>query len=144
MLEQIVRPFQTPTAIPSNISPITKPVVVAPQKAVLSWGATGQAPTTVTETFLVNSGDGHKFKESKRYVSNVRVENPDDPNQYIVTQRIDSIEFQAIQPGASTSSSNTANTAFGTNYVGTTVSSASSDTSTSTTGSKLYSYTLTP
>ena len=104
MFEQIVRPFQTTTTIVDRQITVTKPNKVALQKAILVWGAVGQAPTMSGLSFTVKDPD-NKFKETSRKTTDHRIQNPNDPNQYVVAQSIDSIAFQKLP--ASTSAAST-------------------------------------
>src|SRR5712691_5167083 len=91
-LEAIVRPFQTPTTIADKAKPITTVAKSTPQKALLVWGSVGQSPDLESLNFNVTNSD-RIYKEKSRKTTQVRIENPDDPNQYIITQRINSIQF---------------------------------------------------
>lgn len=122
MLEQIVRPFQTPTTIADKATPITTPVKAAPQKATLSWGSVGQAPTLFSINYQIE-GTGKRFKEKSRRTTDVRIQNPDDPNQYIIAQRINSIEFTSMQAATSASDSSSGNTAYNSKAALTTINS---------------------
>lgn len=102
-MEQIVRPFQTTTTIVNRRSNVTKPTKVAPQKAIITWGAEGQAPVSQGITINVKNTD-NKYQETSRKTTDVRVENPDDSNQFVIEQRVDKVTF--TKPAA-TSPSNT-------------------------------------
>lgn len=98
MLEQIVRPFQTTNTIVNRRSLVTKPTKVTPQKAVIVWGAEGQAPETRGLTINVKNSD-NKYKEQSRKTTDIRIENPDDSSQFIVAQQINNVTF--TKPAAS-------------------------------------------
>ena len=109
MLEQIVRPFQLfdPTA---GIPIIVQRANVAVQPAVLSWGQAGELPTAFQEDEPDETGINFKLlecdenlAESKRDTEDVRVENPDDPSQFVVVQRIKSITFKKANRDVHTS-----------------------------------------
>jgi hypothetical protein len=92
MLEQIVRPFQTPTTIADKAFPTSRPVSVKVEKVLVSWGAAGQAPDQGGLNVEVKKGT-FNYAEKSRSTTDVRIENPDDPNQFIIAKRINSIEF---------------------------------------------------
>jgi len=91
-LEQIIRPFQSPAAIPDKRTVVTRPVVAAPEHAILVWGAAGQAPIIEALNLKVKNNE-NTLKEVSRKTTDVRVTNPDDDNQYVMEQRIDKIQF---------------------------------------------------
>ena len=83
------------------------PVAATPEDAVLEWGAPAQlqADNTFREiaegiAFRVNDLDDtgaipvFSYQERGRSTSQVRVENPDDANQYVIVERADSISFE--------------------------------------------------
>src|SRR5205814_10253990 len=101
-MEQIIRPFQLldPTAT------IRVPVVrdqVAVQPAHLSWGAAGKLPTAVQQdptfngtNFRVEECDTH-LAENSRDTEDMRVEDPNNSNNYVIVQRIRRIDFKKTQ-----------------------------------------------
>lgn len=93
LMEYIVRPFQSPSVI-VNTRRITTVVPNTPAKAVLTWGGPGQGPTiTVTGLNIhVKTGDV-KLTEKIRTVTNVRIQNPTDPSQFVVEERPNTIAF---------------------------------------------------
>jgi hypothetical protein len=101
-LETIVRPFQTPVVINQGRVVVSRlKVPVTP--AELRWGTVGTLPTAVeappgTENFNVqdcNSG----FSETTRGTTDVRVENPNDKNQFVMVRRINNIAFKKSDKG---------------------------------------------
>ncbi len=103
MLEQIVRPFADPNAL-ATTRIVAKNLSPAFQRARLLWGATGQVPTPTEE----QPGAGLSFKcecckdgygENTRKTSMKRVENPDDPSQYVMVEAIDEIGFDVTKQG---------------------------------------------
>jgi len=104
-LEQIVRPFQSALAIG------TRRVIVVPldppdDEASISWGVAGELPEAIATENPVTDGDpeaggiGYQIKscndtlqEKARNTEDVRVENPDDPDQYVIIARVKSMTF---------------------------------------------------
>jgi hypothetical protein len=97
-MEQIVRPFQLldPTAT------IQVPVVrdqVTVQPAHLSWGAPGNLPTPVQQDSTFNGINfrleecGTQLMEDARGTEDIRVEQPGQPNNYVIVQRIRTVTF---------------------------------------------------
>lgn len=101
MLEIIVRPYQSPLnlsrqAIEKIIS--TSGDVVA--NPVLEWGDAGTVPAGVQQP-IPTDGGGFKvvccndsFTQKDRKPEKVRVENPDDPNQYVMVERDTQVKFK--------------------------------------------------
>lgn len=99
-LEQIIRPFQT--AFPQNRDRVIASTVKQPPEiAQLQWGAAGQLPTATEENppylnFKVNDpSNDQSLTEKSRTTQTVRVQNPDDPDQFVDVQRIQQIVFKA-------------------------------------------------
>lgn len=99
MLEQLVRPFQTPISI-ATIRVVAKDLSTPKSDAIIQWGQAGTLPSPTEETKTPTGGISWKvdecsanLNEHSRKTDNVRVENPDDPSQYVVVQRINSISF---------------------------------------------------
>lgn len=105
MLEQVVRPFETNSSINDKATPITSVITIPPEQAILTWGAVGQAPDIFSINFFTTKPK-NTHKELSRKSTDVRVQNPDDPNQYLIAQRIDSIQFDSTPLPGSTSSDN--------------------------------------
>lgn len=102
MFEQVTRPFARPgllvtgRIIPSRNRKSVLPVVVI-------WGAAGEAPTPIEDaaptngfSIVVKSCDITNT-ESARQTNDVRVENKDDPDQFLKVRQIKQIEFK--KPG---------------------------------------------
>lgn len=94
MFEELVRPAAAPGSLATRLLPSNN-VQVQVTRARLIWGTAGTLPGPTVE-----SGGGFKveecdtgFTETKRTTSNLRVENPDDPTQYVIIQRIESVAF---------------------------------------------------
>jgi len=104
MIENIVRPFQTPLVM--GTKRVVVQVVSAPgADAGISWGtagtvpAAGQVPKDETPAgygFTLELCDD-TMDENNRETEDVRVENPDDPSQYIIYKRAKSINFKKTQ-----------------------------------------------
>lgn len=92
-MEQVVRPFQLPNRI-NDKKTITILPKIAKTNAALEWGQAGAPPTITGLNFNTKKEDKiYKEDASKRQSTDIRVENPDDPNQYIMEKRIDSMQF---------------------------------------------------
>ena len=118
-LEQIIRPFQTPDVI-SKRKIVSKSTKLPTDEVVIEWGRSGDAPTpTEIEkdeeegviNFKVNDCDD-KYNEKNRKFSTVRIENPDDPSQYVMVQRIEQIKFNKKSEGTNLTMYNNSTTAF--------------------------------
>lgn len=99
-LEQIVRPFEAPLSI------VQGRVVTSSRKQPLEvarviWGTAGTVSPAVEEkvpepggfTLTVKDCDD-TWTESGRQTTDQRIENPDDPAQYVMVRRIDKIDFK--------------------------------------------------
>lgn len=104
-LEILVRRYQKPQTS-SGRRLISTREVVDVQPAILSWGAPGQLPEKVEVpigevpplyAFEVKK-KGKEQQETAKVTEKVRIENPDDPDQYVVTERIKSIRFKEKDP----------------------------------------------
>lgn len=101
-LEALVRPFQAPapTATRRIVSVRTK---VPTETAGVAWGAAGALPTAVevppgADPFLFNFNVKKWNQETSRETETVRVENPSDPSQYVMVERIKKITFKEKDP----------------------------------------------
>lgn len=109
MLEQVVRPFQTPGAIVSR-QVSSKRIKKQREIARLLWGDTGSLPqphkvpddTSGGYNFKLKDDCADTYSEGKRNTSKIRVENPDDSSQYVMVERIDSMSFQKKPTNKST------------------------------------------
>jgi hypothetical protein len=107
-IESIVRPFSTPLVIATQrIEVLT--TQVPPEVAIITWGAGGTvaqpSADQVTKrpdggiNFQVNDGSGNKkLTEFVRKSTPVRVQNPDDPSQYIMVNVPTQVGFQVTPP----------------------------------------------
>lgn len=117
-LEQIIRPFQSPTTLPKRrlISTNTK---IDDQTAEVEWGNAGDlpAPEKREEDFsgigfeVVKCDDNYNEKERK--FNTVRIENPEDPTQYVMVERMNQIAFnKKNEPGNQMQMYNNSTTSF--------------------------------
>lgn len=115
--EQIVRPFQRlPTQTTQRI--IASRTKIDVPDAIAQWGQAGTLPGAIEITptedgfaFKVVDCD-EQFQEDSRKTEDIRIENPDDPNQYVVDQRIKSIVYNKKEPDNFTFTYNKTSTAF--------------------------------
>lgn len=103
-LETLVRPFETKSPLATKrITPVRAEVPT--ETAGGRWGKAGNLPVPVE----VPPGEdpltiGFEVKKSKehdlvsRETEKVRVQNPDDPNQYVVIERLKSASFKDKKP----------------------------------------------
>lgn len=100
-LEQVVRPFQSPGVINDKKVRVTRVLKVATERAIITWGAAGDAPETkqVGIKVTVKGADVQKpYKEKSRKTTDVDVTNPDDTSQKVTVRRIDEIQFTRPKP----------------------------------------------
>lgn len=74
---------------------------------MICWGAVGAMPTAVpmpNADVTVNYGE---WKEHSRKSQPVRVENPNDPSQYVMEDRPKQVKFNATETGAGKPGPNT-------------------------------------
>jgi hypothetical protein len=97
-MEQIVRPFQSPFPLATRRIVVRDRGVVR-EDAIIQWGQAGSVPAATEET--PEAGGGFKVEacckdvntETKRETEQVRVENPKDPSQFVIIERIKKIAF---------------------------------------------------
>jgi hypothetical protein len=96
MLEAL-RPFETPLVAPKTRI-VGKPLKQPLEIATLTWGGAGTLPTAIQ--IPVIGGGGYKIdptsmnNELWRITEPVKIENPDDPSQYVIVDRITKLAFQ--------------------------------------------------
>lgn len=103
-MEQIVRPFVDVLSFRAERR--QPPVIEDLPEAFIEWGGPSQFEFDNSFRNVANSGrsfrvnddgddpdPGTSWSEAGRTTSDVRVENPEDPEQYVIVQRIDSISF---------------------------------------------------
>lgn len=104
MFESVVRPAQNPDVLPRRRI-VSSQTVVDVVPGAITWGQSGQLPSPVE----VPVGElpmrwNFKIQKSKEYKSTkmdtetIRVENPDDSDQYVMLQRIKKINFKDKKP----------------------------------------------
>ena len=99
-LEKIVRPFQTGDVLKPRFVPPSQPANAGspPEEAKLSWsGGTAGDYIQDPDPWLYNIDPAKNSWDedpSMRVTELVRVENPDDPTQYVEIERIKQTEFQ--------------------------------------------------
>lgn len=106
MLEGLVRPFQSPNAIATRRAVVATSNKQPAQIAQLIWGAAGAMPTAVA--LLVSGGINANIdssnltgdtqnaeKKGSRVVVQKRIENPDNPDQYVMVEDTQAITFAA-------------------------------------------------
>jgi hypothetical protein len=115
-MERIVRPFVVIDSKPYDPPAPRQPLPGENDLAFISWGApsrfiTPQLTQPVTSSSRFGSGGfrvtwpedekpqksevNRIYAEISRTVDTIKVENPDDPEQYVMIERIDEIEFRA-------------------------------------------------
>jgi len=99
-LEKIVRPFQTGDVLrPRYVAPSqpSKPVNPETDESVLAWsgGTEGDYITGPDPWLYEIKSDAPLWSEdkSRREIEQVRIENPDDPDQYVEVERIKKTVF---------------------------------------------------
>lgn len=93
--ERIVRPFQT---VP--FSPPAQAVIIAPDEpledVLIEIGKQGQVKTmNASSSSSMSSFTKTESKEISRETTERRVENPDDPSQYVVVEDTNKIELES-------------------------------------------------
>lgn len=87
-LEHVVRPFQTErVSLPAG-GPRRQ---VDAEGVVCHFVGDGNAKTFSFSFSTSVSGGGTKFKEVERTTKRVRIENPEDPNQFVEVDRVKKI-----------------------------------------------------
>lgn len=99
-MERVVRPFQNGDVFTARVLPPVQPVnEVLPPVHTSIIGAPDttydEEPAPVTLGFQVEWQEDH----SRRVTDQVRVENPDDPSQFVEVERIKSTVFKNSKTG---------------------------------------------
>ncbi len=95
MLEAL-RPFETPLVAPTTRI-VGKPLKHPLEIATMTWGGAGTLPSAIQIPII---GGGYKIdptsmnNELWRITEPVRIENPDDPTQYVIVNRITAVAFK--------------------------------------------------
>ena len=101
--EDIVRPAQgdgifSPRVALSTPSPIADPTTTTDEAKLVWNGSAGSDFVRGDEpdypTFKVDDGDDFTEDKNERRTSTVRIENPDDPDQWVEVKRIDRMVFK--------------------------------------------------
>lgn len=108
-LESWVRPFIGPAISPPALPP--QPLTVAPTDVLISLGGDGGMSLSLTydTSQRVIIKPENNFKESSRRSTNVHVENPDDPDQFVDFCRADTIGYTPKNKGSSSPKQSTYN-----------------------------------
>jgi hypothetical protein len=99
-LEQIIRPFQT-TDILSKRQIVSNSTKIPTDEVIIEWGNSGTDPTPSEITRDATTGDfvvevvhcDDKFNEKDRKFNTIRIEQPDNPENYVMVDRIKQITF---------------------------------------------------
>lgn len=101
-LEKVVRPFQTGDVFAPRVLPPTQPgqVVTQTEPSTMTWsgensGDYDQGP----DPWLYGYNANWVEDKSRRETETVRVENPDDPDQYVEIERINKAVFKRRATG---------------------------------------------
>lgn len=96
-IEQIVRPFQRTDVFNARVAPVTtqpiKPEPEPPVQIEIVGSHNGQfveEPPPFVNNFTVDWEED----KSRRVTSTERVENPDDPSQFVDVERVDQVVFK--------------------------------------------------
>ena len=88
--EGIVRPFQEGDVFSAKVLAPSSPTVTADDVTT----EVGKPVKLIAKPIGVRDLNSGKLKETGRWTSTVRVENPDDPDQYVMVERIDRLRLQ--------------------------------------------------
>lgn len=99
-LEQIIRPFQN-TDVLSKRRIISNSTKDATAEVVIEWGTSGETPAASEIIHDPVTGDpafevvhcDDKFDEKNRKFDTVRIEQVDNPDNFVMVQRINQISF---------------------------------------------------
>lgn len=92
-MERVVRPFVADA--PARRTPRAEPAQDA-DEALLEWTASMRVNTTVVpgrSWSIVPKEKDEDHEETDRKVIEERIENPDDPEQYVIVEKIDEVTF---------------------------------------------------
>lgn len=115
-LEAVVRPFVSREPLRSQRIITSSKKAAVPQTSVVTWGAAGTLPSPVesdadqpaipisvtTQTKKVTDKNVEKSRETEK----VRIENPDDPAQYVMVDRPKKVTFNKVDPVTMQAASN--------------------------------------
>jgi hypothetical protein len=98
-LEQIVRPFQSP-AVLAKRRVVSTSIKIDVDEVIVEWGRSGDLPAPIKREVIDDEGFAFtvvkcddNYQEKNRAFNVVRIENPDDPSQYVMVERINQIKF---------------------------------------------------
>lgn len=93
-LEQVVRPFQRSDRRYGKLFVQSiEPVPTEPESAVLAWSASTSVQTTDIKGYMLTASLREENREVSRETRVRRVENADDPSQFVDVEVIDQIDF---------------------------------------------------
>lgn len=97
-LEPVVRPFQDRLVAPAVL---ILPDVDKDEPKAMSIGSEGGTTFSFSYSFSgsAKSSGGDDWKETKRKTQTVRVTNPDDPDNFVDTQRATRVQFNDTRTG---------------------------------------------
>lgn len=92
MLEQLVRPFQR-----RDLAPRTRIVVsvgTGTEPIIVEFGTAGSLPSGKQDSLEIKlEKEKESYKETNRKTRKVRIENPDDKDQYVMVERPEKMKF---------------------------------------------------
>lgn len=97
MLEQVVRPFVSPGSLATGRIVVSRSSPRATTNVEFVFGAAGAMPTPTRDTGIginvANCDNTNKEKQDQTVRTRKRIENPDDPDQYVIVEDIETITF---------------------------------------------------
>lgn len=96
-LERIIRPFQTGDAFTARRLPPTEQPGEPQEDVVVDWGTTISSNYNVWEIQNGLIGGNVQLTEQSRVTSTQRIENPDDPDQFVEVERIEKLVLASDQ-----------------------------------------------
>jgi hypothetical protein len=106
VFEQVVRPAQKPQVVTTRrIVSVREVVEVEP--AGVKWGKPGTLPTAIEVppeedpggiSFTVKKDKEHELDYAKSTTQKIKITNPDDPDQFVVAERIKKAVFKDKKP----------------------------------------------
>lgn len=95
-LERVVRPFQQVDVFRARRGgPTQAPVTTPPDDVATEWEGSNDASYVTEDDPWVNEAKSDLEEDkSKRKTTEIRVENPDDPDQHVFVERIDKTAFK--------------------------------------------------
>jgi len=106
VFEQLVRPSQRPNVVPTRRIVSVREVVEVEQSGV-TWGKSGTLPDAIEVpagedpsdiSFTVKKDKEFTLDYGKSTTQKVKVQNPDDPSQYLVEERLKKAVFTDKKP----------------------------------------------